>query len=365
MRRTISNRDFIFCACYRPPTTSPSFYSDLHDALNQLIVRYPNAPLFLLGDFNFPDIVWNSDSITLKHTSSERSNCINLCHDFNLAQIVHKPTRISASSSNTLDLIVTTTPGLTCPLTYLSKISDHLVLHFTLKAQVPSKKTVKIFQDFSRANTKLITTEFEQFTEEFSENLEERSVNENWSFYRNKVLSLIDKHVPKKKIRSNPRSPWFSNHLGRLRNKKKRLFRKAKRANNAARWMDYQQTNAEYTKAVRSAKQKFFSDTLPMLLQTNPRTFWNIASGTKTSLIQLTSTDDLPVPVDECCTVLNNAFSAAFNRDSATCMPVVHSETFECMDSITIDWPGVGKLITDLKISSSSRAVSSPSKLPP
>lgn len=152
--------------------------------------------------------MWNSDSITLKHTSSERSNCINLCHDFNLAQIVHKPTRISASSSNTLDLYATTTPGLTCPLTYLSKISDHLVLHFTLKAQVPSKKTVKIFQDYPRANTELITTELEQFTEEFLENFEERLVNENWSFYRNKVLSLIDKHVPKKKIRSNPRSPW-------------------------------------------------------------------------------------------------------------------------------------------------------------
>lgn len=118
--------------------------------------------------------------------------------------------------------------------------------------------------------------------------------------------------------------------------------------------MDYQQTNAEYTKAVRSAKQKFFSDTLPMLLQTNPRTFWNIASGTKTSLIQLTSTDDLPVPVDECCTVLNNAFSAAFNVDAPACFPVVHSETLERMDSITIDWPGVRKLNTGLKISCSS-----------
>lgn len=363
VRVTICNRDFIFCACYRPPTTSPSFCSDLHDALNQLIVRYPNAPLFLLGDFNFPDIVWNSDSITLKHTSSECSNFINLCHDFNLSQMVHKPTRISASSSNTLDLILTTTPNLISPLTYLSKISEHLVLHFTLEDQVPSKKTVKIFQDYSRANIELITTELEQFTEEFLENFEERSVNENWSLYRNKLLSLMDKHVPKKKICSNPRSPWFSNHLGRLRNKKKRLFRKAKRANNAARWMDYQRTNAEYTKAVRNAKQNFFNNTLPTLLQTNPRKFWNIVGGTKTSLIQLNSTDDVPVPVDECCTVLNNVFSAAFNGDAPACLPVVHSETFERMDSLTIDWPGVRKLITDLKISSSSGPDSINSKM--
>lgn len=55
VRVTISNRDFIFCACYRSPTTSTSFFSDPHDALNELFVRYPNSPLFLLRDFNFID----------------------------------------------------------------------------------------------------------------------------------------------------------------------------------------------------------------------------------------------------------------------------------------------------------------------
>lgn len=52
----IGSRKLSFCACYRPPTDSSSFVSELHDVLNILVSRYPTSPLFLLGDFNMPNI---------------------------------------------------------------------------------------------------------------------------------------------------------------------------------------------------------------------------------------------------------------------------------------------------------------------
>lgn len=41
VRITIDNRDCIFCACYRPPTAPRSFCDELHDVLNNIVMRYP------------------------------------------------------------------------------------------------------------------------------------------------------------------------------------------------------------------------------------------------------------------------------------------------------------------------------------
>lgn len=53
----INHRDVIFCACYRPPDASSTFCNDLHDVLNNIVVRYPHLPIFLLGDLDFLKIL--------------------------------------------------------------------------------------------------------------------------------------------------------------------------------------------------------------------------------------------------------------------------------------------------------------------
>lgn len=139
-RVLIDSREIIFCVCYRPPTASLSFCNELHDVVNQLFVRYPKSPLFLLGDFNFPDIRWERDSVSLKHNSAESKEFLTFCHDFNLTQLVHFPTRITSTSANILDLILTTTPDLATGLTHSPGISDHSIIHFTLRAKISKKK---------------------------------------------------------------------------------------------------------------------------------------------------------------------------------------------------------------------------------
>lgn len=197
VRIIFSCRDYILCACYRSPAPSPSFCSELHDVLNLLIVRYPNSPLILMGDFNFPGIVWRADSVSVKQNLPENIEFLNLCTDFNLTQLVLEPTRSTSTCSNTLDLVLTTSPDLVSSITYLDGLSDHMLLHFTAQAHRPSRsKVFKIIRDYSRANTALITAEMERFTEEFITNYEERSVNDNWLLFKNKLLSLLNEHVP-------------------------------------------------------------------------------------------------------------------------------------------------------------------------
>lgn len=98
--------DLIFCACYRSPSSTTNFCTDLHDVLNKLVVRYPKSHLFLLGDFNFPNIVWQNGVPSLKQSSSECTHFLDICADFNLTQLIHEPTRTTSASSNTLDLFL-------------------------------------------------------------------------------------------------------------------------------------------------------------------------------------------------------------------------------------------------------------------
>lgn len=173
MRVTISDRHYIFCACYRPPNSSPTFCTDLNDVLNKLIIRFHNSPLFVLGDFNFPGIIRQTDCGNFKRTSAENIEFLNLCFDFNLTQLVHKPTRVTPACSNTLDLVLYTTPDLVSPLTYLPGISDHSLLQFDLKARFSYMKKVKTIHDYSKADLAAITEQRKRFMDEMMPDFDE------------------------------------------------------------------------------------------------------------------------------------------------------------------------------------------------
>lgn len=86
--------------------SSPNIISWLHDDLALLSAQYPQNPIFLLGNINFPSIRWNSDIISC---SSNADNCrefLDLCLTFNLSQVLTFPTCTTDSSSNILHLVL-------------------------------------------------------------------------------------------------------------------------------------------------------------------------------------------------------------------------------------------------------------------
>lgn len=195
--------------------------------------------------------------------------------------------------------------------------------------------------------------EFQVFADRFFAGFEQRSVEDNWLLYKNKLLSLIDRFVPKRKVSSCTRSPWFNNMLKRMRNKKKRIFRRAKFTARIDHWSCYQKFNREFCTALSKAKKEFFDKTLPLLLRSNPRKFWSIINGTKTTHIQLIQSD-VPVIQSECCNVLNNVFVTHFHKSTPTVFPHIPRTNFFPMDYIAIDAVGVERLIVNLKVSSSA-----------
>lgn len=240
--------------CYRPPDNNPDFAQDLNDILNQLTTKYSTAHILLFGDFNFPDIDWN-DANQLITGHSRTKEFINVCLNFNLTQLITEPTRISGETSNILDLILTTKPDSLSYITLLPEISDHKVIYavfeFVPELRKACSKTIRLYD---KGDYSAIVTELEAFLPHFETTLSERSVNDNWLIFEDKIKELTNKFIPSTTFRSNHQKPWFSKLLKRLENKKKRLFRAAKRAATASSWGRYKEAETFYYNTIQTAK---------------------------------------------------------------------------------------------------------------
>lgn len=81
----LKTKKYILGVCYRPPSKSATFVTSLHDAINGVMMRFPNTPIMLLGDFNYPAIVWSDMGASLSPFSSESNEFLNFCLDFSFS----------------------------------------------------------------------------------------------------------------------------------------------------------------------------------------------------------------------------------------------------------------------------------------
>lgn len=310
---TLAYQKIILGVCYRPPSFTTTFVCDLHDAINSVFSRYTTLPIFLLGDFNMPNLLWKNVPVTVYPNSSMAQDFLELCSTFSLTQLIKEPTRITPSVSNTLDLILTTRPDLVSEVTCLPGISDHSLLSFKVCLEQPKMvKTIKTLRNYNKADFLAINNELAVFLDDYLSDFDYRNVQSNWSIFLAKVVELTDKYIPAYAISSNLKKPWYNHQLKRLSNKKKRLFKSAKLSNSKARWSAYKQSADEYVQALKVAKDSFLANTLPTMLKTNPKKFWRVINPQDNDVIVLNDLNGDAVPTDQCSNILNDVFSKKF-----------------------------------------------------
>lgn len=340
---------------YRPPDADSSFSDYLQDDLSALTAAYPTYPIILFGDFNFPTINWHDSLPFCSKGTQICRNFIDVCLGFNLRQLVSLPTRVSPSGSSILDLVLTTNPELIVqPLSCFDGVSDHKALHCCLNIQPPKpvlvKKKIRLYD---KGNYEQINFCLSNYFSVFNTGFSSRSVNENWCLFKNKIAELVDTFIPCASLQTSSSNPWFTRHLRSLANKKKRLFRVAKRAETCESWRKYYDCAKMFKTDVRESKMKFLQITLPSILVSNPRRFWNVVNPNQEFFIKLISDLGDIVPDTQCAAVLNNVFSNVFTLPVNACPTPLPPSDYFPMDPIFIDFNGVANIINCLKISSS------------
>lgn len=146
--------------CYRPPESPVEFIDNLNDALDEIHSKFPCSQLILAGDFNYPGIDWETNTII--STCSRKSECtkfIELSSVFQMKQIVNEPTREQAI----LDLVFTTHPD-NASVNVLECLSDHKVVHCQVAVSVDTRDTVKkVISNYAKADHEKVESTLSAF----------------------------------------------------------------------------------------------------------------------------------------------------------------------------------------------------------
>lgn len=212
--------------CYRPPSLNYENSKNLVDIIEGHITL---DNCFIVGDFNLPDIDWNT--LSTSRSCLTNNIFIDFCINNGLVQLVDEPTRISKKSDNILDIVLTNTDNMVDKLTVGETpfFSDHLavsldiVFHGKQIDEIPYK-----YLDFKKANYENIEQGFQSLNWfAISESLP--NVQDYYDFFVDFCSQMIDKYVPKKtKQEYNSKRNRFPKNIRDMDKKKKKLWNSIK-----------------------------------------------------------------------------------------------------------------------------------------
>ena len=130
-------KPIILGCVYLPPCPSDSYMNDTISNLTQIVQSNPTADTIIAGDFNLPNIQWD----TLSSTSSSSSAFCVFVFDNSLIQLIDQPTHVKG---NILDLVLSNSDDTVINLTIASDnwiTTDHFEVTFLLPQLIHPTRT--------------------------------------------------------------------------------------------------------------------------------------------------------------------------------------------------------------------------------
>ena len=223
------NRNLLLINCYNPPN-STDFIPKLTSLFTSIqFLSY--SGVYLVGDFNFPEITWINGSGFTNSTSGDNELFVNLTLDYNLFQFVNQPTR----NSNILDLVFTNL------FEYLSNVetgpqntglcSDHLQVNFEIAVSLKFKNSSQRYRfDYSKADYNTMNKLFTllPLSSGVATVNSPEEFDSHWEFWNDIVFSTVKDCIPKVKCRSPNFPPWIRKDLANAIRKKRTLWKKVR-----------------------------------------------------------------------------------------------------------------------------------------
>ncbi|KAH9377856.1 hypothetical protein HPB48_020314 [Haemaphysalis longicornis] len=177
-----------------------------------------------------PDVCWRNEMPMFSSQSALSKASGDLIISHGLFQFVENPTRITPSTSNTLDLFFANSPDLIRDVLTIPGISDHECVTACIVCACPHTPVVrprKLYL-YDRGNFGSISLALEEYFETFESLTASSNIDDLWSLLKHKLLTLIDLHIPFKILsaKQSKNKPWFTKKVKTLINKRKRIFKK-------------------------------------------------------------------------------------------------------------------------------------------
>ena len=291
---------------YRPPNSDVEPLETLDHTLCHLTQKsFPN--ILLTGDFNLPSISWSDDNYTIQSTpaygTEVNNKMLDIVNDHSLSQHVHEPTR----EDNTLDLVFTTKPDMITDVSVESGMSDHnlVVFDINLKPSFNKKPSRSVYM-FKRGDMNAVRNDLKTNFDNYLANVDfSKSIDENYQFFKETITTVVNQHIPKKKLSSRWNLPWLTNSIKRMVRKKQRLYNKAKRTKNATVWKKFKNVRKQIKKQLATAHDDYVADLLSFPQDSNTskpvptKRFWSYIKSKKSHDVGIAPLKDNGVEITD------------------------------------------------------------------
>lgn len=252
---TIYTRPYLLCFVYRPPNVLTSWYDLFSLQIENADIT--NLHYFILGDMNINYSI--ADNCTFKFSCEKWATIVS---NYGLAQLIKSPTRVTKTSTRTIDHIYTNASSFVKE-SFVSEISlsDHYPICFTYKTNNCNTNrassehqyiSYRSFHSFSIDNFRqdLLSSDISMI-----ETITD--VNTAMSTFYDIINSVLNKHVPlkEKRVKRQKQPGWFNHEI-------KQLIKERDNSHKLCLHDKYKLLRNKVTSEIRKSKKNFFNKTI-------------------------------------------------------------------------------------------------------
>lgn len=249
----IHNLKFIVACIYRPKQQT----SELHNLeLIQVIenAMLLNEPVYVFGDFNYPEINWNTLEVHPHNQCSQ--GFLDSYTNHRGHQMIHFPTRIRNDQISLLDLLIVNEKRLIFDIKESAPLgkSDHIVITAKTQLQITAKPTHKIYKrQFWKADYNAIN---ESLLQQFGQKSDTASTD-TFDNLTDIINEAITRHIPYRPQITNPQKPWLSREVLKEIEIKRKLWHIYRKNNTQENYLKYRSQNNKAKAFTESARKAY------------------------------------------------------------------------------------------------------------
>ena len=345
-----NNKDLYLSSFYMPHRNMNDI-KNLDSSLKKLSESNKSKHILLAGDFNCPDIDWNT--LTVRPNAPDREiqkSLIELSIEHGLTQVHSQPTR----QENVLDLVFTDNPSLIKNSQSIPGISDHaiVVTDSDVKPIYNKQKSRKVYL-FSKANWEEIKKACVQLSDNIIIMVQNKeNIEELWNTFKTGIQEAMDNFIPSKIFKKKNTVPWFNRNLKRMTRRKARLYRHAKKSK---QWSEFKQYQKLCKREFKKAEVDFVNNTIQEGFDNNnSKPFWRYVKAKRQDNVGVAPLKVKGVLHSESknkAQILVEQFYSVFTKTGNKVLSKLSKQFKYELPGLTITVPGVEKLLRKVNTS--------------
>ena len=256
-------KPFHIIGTYRPPAGNMTRYME---KLNEVLenINLTRSELFLMGDVN---IDYNSDKLLKKLKIK------NFETKFGLRQLIEDHTRVTASTSTTIDWVYTSTEYVTKYGIVNYNISDHLP---TFVVRKKPRGMIRKIQVKGRSYLRYDMNVFQQILDGLNWEVFDNSNNptEMWDCLEDNITVALNQICPIKNLTVPEIKPnWLTNDIVQLMRRRDKMYKEARRKRDPVLWRKATFLRNRVEMVIKNHKRDKIRNELEQN-KNNPKKFW-------------------------------------------------------------------------------------------